>query len=138
MCKVTHRIIIDCEEFTRNVRNANRDFLGGKKVIKAENLDQLSFSEEDLLICSPRVAGFSLAWKRWGTFGVDDVKDLVYNVDAFDNLVFAEDKKILINSLVAQQGADNDDFDDLIVGKGKGLIFLLHGPPGSWQNIHSW
>ena len=86
-------------------------------------------SEEDLLICHYEVPGYSLASKTWGAFYIDHIQEIDYNVEAFSNLVFAEDKKRLIQSLV-QRSTQDDGFDDLIKGKGKGLIFLLHGPPG--------
>ena len=73
--------------------------------------------------------GYSLAWKSWAAFHVNYIKEVDYNIDAFRNLVFAEDKQ-LIRSLVEQQEINDGGFDDYIKGKGKVLIFLLHGPPG--------
>jgi hypothetical protein len=87
-------------------------------------------SEEDLLICHYEVPGYSLASKTWGAFHIDHIQEIDYNIDAFSNLVFAEDKKRLIRSLVQQRSSQDEGFDDHIKGKGKGLIFLLHGPPG--------
>jgi hypothetical protein len=36
----------------------------------------------------------------------------------------------MISSLVDMNEGDNIHFDDWIRGKGKGIIFLLHGEPG--------
>ncbi|KKK27325.1 hypothetical protein ARAM_000455 [Aspergillus rambellii] len=36
----------------------------------------------------------------------------------------------LVRALAKQQTQSNDQFDDLITNKGKGCMFLLHGPPG--------
>ena len=68
--------------------------------------------------------------KVWGHFEVAKIQGVGFNDEAFSTLVLPEGKKDLILSLVQQQENNSDGFDDLIKGKGKGLIFLLHGPPG--------
>lgn len=88
-------------------------------------------SNEDIMTCYHYVPGFSLELKRWGLFSVADIKVLAYNDKAFQGLVLSEEKKKLISSLVGEQDFQGDNgFDDLIRGKGRGLVFLLHGPPG--------
>jgi len=82
------------------------------------------------MMCHYEVPGYSLAWKRWGLFRVDHVHPVDYNDQAFGNLVFPEHKKKLIRLLVEQRDIENGSFDDLIKGKGRSVIFLLHGPPG--------
>lgn len=87
-------------------------------------------SDEDYLVCQSHVPGFSLVFKRWGWFDVAAVRDWHYNADAFEALVLPSDKKRMIQSLVTQCEQVKTSFDDLVAGKGKGLIMLLHGPPG--------
>jgi len=82
------------------------------------------------MMCHYEVPGYSLAWKRWGLFRVGHVHPVDYNDQAFGNLVFPEHKKKLIRLLVEQRDIENGSFDDLIKGKGRSVIFLLHGPPG--------
>lgn len=70
--------------------------------------------------------------KSWGHFLVDSIKEVEFNSDAMNHLLLDQDKKDLVSALVGtQQESDpSTSFDDLIKGKGKGLTFLLHGPPG--------
>ncbi|KAI1075125.1 hypothetical protein F5B20DRAFT_560864 [Whalleya microplaca] len=55
---------------------------------------------------------------------------------AFDKLVLPPGHKEMVKSLIVQHFRDkqaatsDDDYSDLIRGKGKGLIILLHGAPG--------
>lgn len=57
-----------------------------------------------------------------------------FSANAFDRLVLAPSKKDLILAIVEQEG-NLDEFDDIVKGKGKGLIFLLHGPPGVGKTL---
>ena len=47
------------------------------------------------------------------------------------------ESKDLVRALVASHTArkERDDFDDIVKGKGKGLIFVLHGPPGVGKTL---
>jgi hypothetical protein len=87
-------------------------------------------SNEELLLCCCKLRGFSLVSKTWEDFDVDGITDIKFRANAFDNLVIGQNTKNLISSLVKPPGNDTVLFDDFIEGKGKGLIFLLHGPPG--------
>lgn len=89
-----------------------------------------NLSVEQLIICTHEIRGYALDIKRWGIFNIDCVDAMEFNSKAFHGLMFEESKKRLISSLVVQHGSGDDDFDDVIKGKGKGLIFLLYGPPG--------
>ncbi|PMD25577.1 P-loop containing nucleoside triphosphate hydrolase protein, partial [Hyaloscypha hepaticicola] len=109
------------------------EFAFGTKIYRPlteANSDAL-FSDEEIMTCHQYLPGFSLELKKWGLFSVADIQELAYNDQAFHGLVLSAEKKKLISSLVGDQSFKGDDgFDDLIRGKGKGLIFLLHGPPG--------
>jgi ATP-dependent Clp protease ATP-binding subunit ClpA len=83
-----------------------------------------------LAICYPLWPGFSLVNRRWGLFDVSKIRDMDFNSDAFSSLMLAQDKKDLILALIDQHNSKDAGFDDLIKGKGRGLAFLLHGPPG--------
>ncbi|KAF3003378.1 hypothetical protein E8E14_006806 [Neopestalotiopsis sp. 37M] len=96
----------------------------------AEPENVISFSDDDFLICRPFCPGFLLEFKRWCLFDVSKIRDVDFNDNAFRDLVLPQDKKDLISALVKQQKHEDLDFDDLIKGKGKGLVVLLHGPPG--------
>lgn len=54
------------------------------------------FTEEDLLISSPLVLGFSLSDKLWLEFTVSGIKDIQWNESAFDSLVLPEGQKSIV------------------------------------------
>jgi hypothetical protein len=124
--------MLDIEHYSRSVTgSSSREFIFGTRVFNTVAEPNLEFSDEDIMTCYYYITGYSLELKRWGNFFVDNIKDIAYNDRAFDGLVLPEGQKKLIYSLVGRQAFQQDDgFDDLIQGKGKGLIFLLHGPPG--------
>ena len=112
--------------------------------------------ERKYLITPPRVLGWSTIRKSWCEFMVNEVKAArVANHAIFENeLQLDENGKKMIRALVEQhnsKGAMNDVRNpDLIEGKGRGLVILLHGrfsrlsnpvrmltfrrSPWSWEN----
>lgn len=62
--------------------------------------------------------------------------DFEWNYEAFEKLVMDEQVKTLVRSLVQQHSSDQSGgFDDIISGKGKGLIGMFSGPPGSGKTL---
>ena len=62
-------------------------------------------------------------------FNVEKVEPVVWNGDAFANLVLPDNRKELLQSLVEAHHKELG-FDDFIKGKGHGLVVNLFGPPG--------
>ncbi|KAG9219720.1 hypothetical protein CCMSSC00406_0010183 [Pleurotus cornucopiae] len=77
------------------------------------------------------VSGFCLL----GGFALDRMEDVVWSDEAFNRLVLGHKQKSLIYSLVKQHAARADIFDDIVVGKGRGLINLLAGRPGCGKTL---
>ena len=94
-----------------------------------------SLTNDQLLMCSASLKGYSLKNKKWLTFSIGSVSDIVYSETAFENLVLPESHKELILALAASQIQHRDSFDDVIQGKGKGMIMLLSGPPGVGKTL---
>lgn len=107
--------------------------------------------DEDLLLASPVIYGYSLVDKMWREFvkrpefpGVTDLQTVEFNVErishvewndeAFENLILSEDRKDIVQALV-EAHSRNTGFDDIIKGKGQGLIFNLFGPPGCGKTL---
>lgn len=130
--QVTNRIILDPKAY-RHFKDASWDVFVQGTVISVENPPELSV--EQLTTCTYEMHGYALESKKWGIFNIEFVEGISFNSDAFQSLMFEEDKKRLIRSLVFQHGSENDDFDDFIKGKGKGLVFLLYGPPGVGKTL---
>jgi hypothetical protein len=94
------------------------------------------FSEEELLIASPVVLGFSFTEKDWFEFALSGISDIVWNEDAFDSLVLPEAQKNIVKAQVcSHKFHGTETIDDIIQGKGKGLVFVLHGPPGVGKTL---
>lgn len=68
-------------------------------------------------------------------FHVDDIKPVNWNDDAYDHLVYHEEQKDLVLTFVDNHKRLNHGVDDVIVGKGQGLIVLLSGPPGTGKTL---
>ncbi|RDA88566.1 hypothetical protein CP532_5881 [Ophiocordyceps camponoti-leonardi (nom. inval.)] len=92
-------------------------------------------TDELLLVTSPMVRGYALQNKRWMEFFVDDVSDVQFDEHAFSSLVLPGDKKELILAFAQSQARYKDAFDDVITGKGKGIIVLLSGGPGIGKTL---
>lgn len=90
-----------------------------------------------LLICSPTVLGFSLDRRVWAEFAVACIDDVRWSDLPFESLVIPERKKNVLQALVRRHNPDDmeEAFDDFVEGKGKGLIILLHGPPGVGKTL---
>ncbi|KAK5045947.1 hypothetical protein LTR84_008733 [Exophiala bonariae] len=98
--------------------------------------DSHEFSEEELLIASPIVLGFAFGEKLWLEFTVSGISDIVYNEDAFDTLVLPENQKDIIKALVSSHAFHaHKSIDDIISGKGRGLVAVLHGRPGTGKTL---
>lgn len=94
-------------------------------------------SAEQKLICTPLLRGYSLKNKMWLNFFVNCVEDIEWQKDAFDRLVLPKNQKELILGFTESQRKNRDTFDDVIEGKGRGMIILLCGPPGVGKTLTS-
>lgn len=94
------------------------------------------FTEEELLIASPVVLGFSFSEKAWLEFSLSGIKEIEWNNEAFDTLVLQKHIKQNLKGLVSSHRfSATKTIDDVIVGKGKGLNVVLHGPPGVGKTL---
>jgi len=66
---------------------------------------------------------------------MDHLQDIVWSEEAFRSLVLGSKQKILIHSLVKQHARRAALFDDIVAGKGQGLIGLLSGGPGCGKTL---
>ncbi|KAK8875165.1 TOB3 [Apiospora arundinis] len=94
-------------------------------------------TEAHYALCTSTVRGFCLKSKKWAYFNVDGVADVKWNDTTFSHLVLPADYKRVIWAFVEAQLTGSDDFDDVIKGKGKGMIMLLAGEPGTGKTLTS-
>ncbi|OQE22976.1 hypothetical protein PENSTE_c009G03378 [Penicillium steckii] len=97
-----------------------------------------TLSDDQQLIATPILRGYALKEKNWMEFFVDNVTDITWDTRAFDSLVLSHAQqglKRLILGFARAQSSNRDTFDDIIQGKGKGVIMLLRGPPGVGKTL---
>jgi hypothetical protein len=80
--------------------------------------------------------------RTWGLCAIDKITNIKYNDDAFTYLTLDSTLELKNESLQLKQlikdlvlNKNEIDFTDMIDGKGTGLIFLLHGPPGVGKTL---
>ncbi|CAK7198073.1 hypothetical protein SEUCBS139899_000731 [Sporothrix eucalyptigena] len=111
------------------------DWLLDAKAFAPQTFD---LTDEDYLICRRNVVAFLLDRKLWVYYCViSNLREIEWKADPFNSLQLSPDKKKLVHRLVKgfDGGSQADMYDDLIEGKGKGLIFLLHGAPGLGKTL---
>lgn len=65
---------------------------------------------------------------------MDQITEIVWNKQAFKDLVVDEETKELVQALVMKQLSAKQSTDS-IEGKGNGLVILLHGGPGTGKTF---
>ncbi|KKY38223.1 putative aaa family atpase [Diaporthe ampelina] len=94
------------------------------------------WTDEEYLIASPVVLGFSFGEKLWLEFTVSGVQEIRWNEHAYESLVLEKRTKETVKALVeSHKYHAAESIDDVIQGKGKGLVSVLHGPPGTGKTL---
>ncbi|KAI1080898.1 P-loop containing nucleoside triphosphate hydrolase protein [Whalleya microplaca] len=95
--------------------------------------------EEDLMVANSVVRGFSFNHREFMEFFVDNLSPVAWDETCFEQLVLDPVPKRTLQALVSMHTRRNqntpDGFDDIIKGKGKGLVMVLHGPPGVGKTL---
>jgi hypothetical protein len=115
---------------------------------KNQQIQDDELEDDDLILASPVLYGFSLLDKIWRKFlfflnndffiylliclvefNVEKILPIEWNTEAFENLVLPANRKELLRTLVEAHTRDLG-FDDFVQGKGQGLVINLFGNPG--------
>lgn len=91
-----------------------------------------TLTDQQAQLCPAVIKCASITTKQAFNVSLENLKPISWNSNAIELLVLDQSKKDLLKGLVAQHShrAKTGDFGDLIENKGKGLVILLHGPPG--------
>jgi hypothetical protein len=117
--------------------HSDQDNATGRKDVLADPKQAThEFTREELLTASPVALGFAFAEKVWLEFKVSAISEVVFNDQAFDSLVLPDSQKSLVKALVSSHSFHaHKSIDDIICGKGRGLVAVLHGPPGTGKTL---
>jgi transcriptional regulator with AAA-type ATPase domain len=69
------------------------------------------------------------------SINITQVKPVNWNKKSFDRLVLDDGTKSLLRALIGPRISSSKKMDDIIHGKGNGLIMLLHGSPGTGKSL---
>jgi hypothetical protein len=127
---VSGRIMLDPTTF-----HQYNEYSGLQRPDVETELSASTLSGADLLYCNHSVAGFSFRQKKWCLFAISRMSPVVWNPNAFSKLVMEPRKRDLIHSLVKSHRNGSDTFDDIVAGKGRGLVGLLSGNPGVGKTL---
>ncbi|KAK4154710.1 ATPase family AAA domain-containing protein 3B [Chaetomidium leptoderma] len=96
-------------------------------------LDRLS--DEHAVLANATVRGYSFSLKRFLEFFAEEVSEIEWNSGCFDDLVLDPAIKKTVRALVSSHMQKRESFDDIVKGKGMGLVSVLHGPPGVGKTL---
>lgn len=133
----TGRVMIDCKTYHRLDANDTIWVTAFDK----DHADGKMDEEDDLLITNAMVRGYSMTAKRFLEFDLDKLSPIEWNTKCFEQLVLDSSTKKTVQALVSthsrrkvETDAD-EEFDDIVKGKGQGLVCVLHGPPGVGKTL---
>ncbi|KAI0852333.1 P-loop containing nucleoside triphosphate hydrolase protein [Daldinia vernicosa] len=148
------RVVIDCKNY-RHFEPSNdfelddlprteaakrqrtlRRYNDGVDGANGEVLDDLL--DEDLIVTNATVRGFAFSVKTFLEFFVENLSPIKWDETYFDQLVLNPATKRIVQAMVSmhtQRGQTSAGVDDIVEGKGKGLVLVLHGPPGVGKTL---
>ncbi|KAH7398040.1 P-loop containing nucleoside triphosphate hydrolase protein [Cadophora sp. MPI-SDFR-AT-0126] len=103
---------------------------------RPKEADQKELTDNEYLICVPFVRGYSFKSKEWVLLNIEYLRPVQWTEDLFENLVLpAEEKDLLLALAKSHCDAKANTFDDFVIGKGRGMVILLDGPPGVGKTL---
>ncbi|KAI9040723.1 ATP-binding protein [Aspergillus affinis] len=126
---VKSRIIIDAEGF---------NIFHPTETVRVDETIHGDLSDDQLLVTTPAVHGYSLKDKEWLRLYLDSTSDIKWDSNAFESLVLPSEQanlKDLVLAFAKAQSKQLDNFDDVVQGKGRGIVMQLSGPPGVGKTL---
>ncbi|KAF9064231.1 P-loop containing nucleoside triphosphate hydrolase protein [Rhodocollybia butyracea] len=145
------RVMVDAETFgkinpgrARGVQPFHKKFVVHDKTKEEEEAEAeanekktKTLTDEQCLQATSLVSGFAFEEKEWVDFNLEKLSPVRWNEDSFDQLVLPLQQKDMVKGLVQShmKSDKKGGFDDFIKGKGKGMVMVLHGPPGVGKTL---
>ena len=86
------------------------------------------------MLCPPFTIGYALDRKLWCRLFIDQLSDINWQSNPMDALILPHTQKKVLQALVASHIFPADARDEWGI-KGKGLVVLLHGTPGTGKTL---
>lgn len=94
--------------------------------------------DEETILLPSRVISYVLRDRKWAMLNVQNLRPIMSNSDGFKDLTLPSGHKEMVQALVRSHSMRRDGNAtikdaieyDVVRGKGRGLIILLHGVPG--------
>jgi|SRR5437667_1267924 len=121
-------------------RDLHQDKNARQPADDASDLEPGAMEQDDpppepfVLLLPPKIMGFGLHDKKWRTLHVQHLRPVSWNKRAFEQLVLNPQKKEILEAMVRMHMLSSIS-TDVIENKGKGLIILLHGGPGTGKTL---
>ena len=123
------------------------EFVNSTTLLRYRNIFETSICDDYVMLLPFRIYGYAMLNRKWFPLKMSLISDItpeqVKNTAAgYEDLVLPEGHKKLLQAVVKNQVTEPrqrsskgeeelDEFQmDVVKGKGKGLIILLHGAPG--------
>lgn len=107
----------------------------GEQPEDGKNEDFVGLTPYHRMLANSRTSGYELKFRRWLEFEVDYIGEVNFDPDVSSKLVLPDEQKELILAMAESQIEGGSSFDDVIKGKGKGVVCLLSGPPGVGKTL---
>ncbi|KID83796.1 MYB DNA-binding domain-containing protein, partial [Metarhizium majus ARSEF 297] len=121
------------------VRNVNpiQETPGPSNWTGSFSSETVVLQDEDFLICGPTVLGFCLGSKKFLEFAVAHISDMTWTPSSYDDVKIPDAQKKAIWALTHTyfSGDTENGLEDTVQGKGRGINFLLYGPPGVGKTL---
>ncbi|CAG8973280.1 hypothetical protein HYALB_00000042 [Hymenoscyphus albidus] len=87
-------------------------------------------------LCPTAILSFHMESNGWHLVPVEHLQKVPWRSDMLENLVMLEEKKsLLVDLLESYKTKENAGIQDIVKGKGEGLVVLLRGPPGVGKTL---
>jgi len=132
--------VVDDSKFETDRRT---EFVQTTEVLNFHYPGKQGFPDDFLMLLPPRLYGYALLDHKWFALDINNIAGIPPRslANKFEDLVLPEGHGLLLQALIKNQiRAPRQVLDgreitepislDVVAGKGKGLIILLHGVPG--------
>lgn len=111
------------DPFSNNTASTAKAFGSVKRI------DPLT--EDQMLICAPNALCFDLIRKEWVVVDLNDIGDVTWNDDLYDDLVWpVEEKQMLLAIAESYRQGSEKTSNDVLDKKSRGTTIMLKGPLG--------